>query len=212
MISPPPDEQTRAQLRVLIVAHHSGIVSRLAFWSGDRDLAEECAQQVWVQVAENPAEILQDPKPLQTLVQKAWNVLHNDRRRRGRRGEQQPGGDTIAALSDNANAERFGRRLLRLRPGRRDRDTRAVPQAAVDSCADPATAVDRRIDLTTAISQLSDRQQEALYLHYRDDLSPAGIALRMGISRQAAEKLLKSAFAALRKSPRLADWTEEVGR
>jgi RNA polymerase sigma factor (sigma-70 family) len=210
----PLDDKARGRLRVLVIAHHSEIVSRLTFWNGgDRGLAEECAQEVWAKVAADLKRYVGDPHPLNPLVQVAWNIHRNHFRKKKRRGEQRPGAETITALSDNSVAERLLRGVRRLGPDRRGRDTRAVPDAGPDSYPDPIGVADLNIDLAAAIAKLSPRQQEALFLHYRHDLAPAGIAIRMGITRQAAEKLLKNTFRTLKISPRLAGWAEEeVGR
>ena len=209
-----PDEEVRnQQLRTLIVAHHTAIVSRLAFRTGNRDIAEDLAQEVWVRVGSNPDHFIDHPHPLWELMKVAHDVARNAFRRQKRRGEQQPGDTAITALSDNSLADRMWRGARRLGQDRRRDIARAVPDTGADTQADPMWHADLRIDLAEAAAQLTERQQEALYLHYRHDMTPASIALQMGVTRHAAEKLLSKAFRSLRKSPRLTGWySKEVDR
>ncbi|MFC4066741.1 RNA polymerase sigma factor [Actinoplanes subglobosus] len=209
-----PDKEVRNhQLWTLVTAHHTEIVSRLTFRSGNRDLAEELAQEVWVRVGGNPGYFIEHQHPLWELMNIAHDLARNHFRKQKRRGEQQPGDTAITALSDNSLADRMWRGVRRFGQDRRRDAARAVPHTSVESQADPMWYADLRIDLAEAAGELTERQQEALYLHYQQDLSPAAIALRMGISRHAAEKLLGKAFRTLRKSPRLTGWNgKEVDR
>jgi RNA polymerase sigma factor (sigma-70 family) len=207
------DEVRNQQLWTLIHSHHNAIVSRLAFRSGNRDLAEDLAHEMWERVGCDVSSFFDDPNPLPSLMKVAHRVADTNSRRQRRRGEQQPGPDAITGLADNALAERLLRGVRRLRADRDVRDSRAVPYAGNDSHVDPMRYADLRMDMGAAVAQLTERQQEALYLYYRHDLSPNTIALHMDISRQAVERLLDKALKTLRKSPRLAGWNEEeVGR
>jgi RNA polymerase sigma factor (sigma-70 family) len=109
----------------------------------------------------------------------------------------------------NSRAASLLRGTRLLSNGRRRREARAAPQAGP---RDLLGQVEFNADLSGALARLNPRQQEAVYLHYREDLSPAGIAVRMGITRQAVEKLLRNAFKSLRVSPRLVGWAEEEDR
>jgi RNA polymerase sigma factor (sigma-70 family) len=194
------DDEAPQQLRGLIVAHHTGIVRRLAFRLGDRDLAEDLAQEVWVRVARDPRIIVDHEHPLDALGQITWNVLRNHERKQRRRGEQRLPDDTIAVLADNGLVERLLRGARRFGPDRRSRDSRAVPLIGTESAVDPMRSVDLQADLRNAMRDLSWRQQEALYLYYQEELSPQAIGLLMGMSRQGASKRDDEALdAALRR-------------
>jgi RNA polymerase sigma factor (sigma-70 family) len=209
----PDDEVRKEQLWTLIVAHHSEIVGRLAFRTGNRGVAEELANELWVKIGGDAGEFLDDPHPLEALMRMAHRIADTEARRRRRRGEQCPGSDAITGMADNAVAERLLRGVRRLSPDPHSRDTRAVPNADDGSSADPMTYADLRMDLGVAVAKLTPRQQEALYLHYRHAMGAASIATNMRISRQAVEKLLDKARRSLRTSSSLAGWNEEeVGR
>lgn len=198
--------------RSLLYAHHSAIVSYLYWMVGDRGIAEELAADVWVVVVHKPQWFAGHGDPRAALMSTARNHYRNYRRKRQRRGEQRPGVEMITRLLENRLVERLLGGVRRRGEERRGRDTRATPCTEPDSSVDPMAAVDRRLDLRRAIADLSPRRQEALFLYYHEDLAPAEIAERMGISRQAVEKLLKQSFIALKASPRLAGWDEtEVG-
>ena len=59
---------------------------------------------------------------------------------------------------------------------------------------------DVRIDLTAALTDLTERQREAIGLRYGDDLDMKAVAAEMGITVDGAKKAVRTALQKLRDS------------
>ncbi|MCR3732324.1 RNA polymerase sigma factor (sigma-70 family) [Streptomyces umbrinus] len=83
--------------------------------------------------------------------------------------------------------------------------------------ADGFAGVELRVDLERALSELSERQREALVLRYLADLPVRDCAAVLELGVDNMKKILKKALATLRTSPRMDSYTsagrtEEVHR
>ena len=85
----------------------------------------------------------------------------------------------------------------RERAGRYGRALEDAPEATVEGEAQGTRAA-----LEAALRILPEPQREVLLMRYADDLSPAEIALALGIPEGTAKSRLHAAVAALRADPR----------
>ncbi|MBM2620588.1 sigma-70 family RNA polymerase sigma factor [Actinoplanes sp. LDG1-06] len=94
---------------------------------------------------------------------------------------------------------------------RRSRKVPPAESAYGDGPADEDSinSADVRLDLCAALSELTPRQQQALYLRYTQDLNTADVGREMNMTRQGAAALLGKAREALRLSRRLRGWNDD---
>lgn len=72
------------------------------------------------------------------------------------------------------------------------------------------TGIERRVDVERALACLTERQREALHLHYIDRLTVVETAVLMGIGSNGVKNLLKKALERLRNTTALSDYRPAV--
>ena len=164
----------------LMLRYQNRLLSLLAHMVGQRDLAEDLAQEVFLRVYRARNSYVPGAKFSTWLFTIAGNVASNARRTKGRRREVR----LVPLASDSAplSLEAIALAASGLMP------TRQLDKAELCSA------------VQQAIGSLNERQRMAVLLAKFEHLSYADIAEVMGMSPQAIKSLLSRARCNLREA------------
>jgi len=165
----------------LLYARHKGAVYRYMLRQcGDRGVAEELYQDVWMNLIRARANYAVTAKFTTWLYRLAHNRLIDHYRSRA-------GGVPVSYDAD---------------------DGPVLDDVAAPAGADPAAIVDLRQQagrLLQLIGELPESQREAFLLQQESDMSVEDIAQATGVSRETAKSRLRYALARLRAGMREAE-------
>lgn len=163
----------------LVVRYQTRLVNLLEHMVGDRDLAEDLAQEVFLRVYRARKSYRPDAKFSTWLFTIANNVASNAIRSRFRRHEV----DLRMGSGDSSGSPPLERRLLA--------STGQIPARQLDKA-------EIRDVVRLALSSLNERQRLAVLLSKFEGMSYADIAETMALSPQAIKSLLSRARVNLR--------------
>ncbi len=161
--------------KTLVELHHKPLISFIARYTGDRDSAEDIAQEVFLRVFKAAKDYQPRAKFRTWLFTIATNLCLNE-------------------LRDNKNSPK----LIELSDLQEQEYTVAVPAAFSPEKA--AQDAELSAGVRKAIQNLPENQRIALLLRQYNEFSYEEISRIMGISTSAVESLIQRARQNLKKS------------
>jgi len=164
-----------AAFRVIVELHHKPLINFIARYTGDRDSAEDIAQEVFLRVFRAATDYKPQAKFRTWLFTIATNLCLNE-------------------LRDNKNAPK----LVELS----DLQEQEYPIAASASFSPEKAAQDAELSagVRKAIQNLPENQRSAILLRQYHEFSYEEISRIIGISTSAVESLIQRARQNLKKS------------
>ena len=162
----------------LVALHQNRLVGLLGHLTGDRELAEDLAQDVFLRLYRARGRYEPTAKFTTYLFRIAHNVALNSRRSKSRRKE--------SVIPDHSNS-RMGASPIRA----------AAEKSSVMPTRRAASGEVQSV-VQEAVERLPERQRMALLLHKFEDMSYADIGAAMDLSVSAVKSLLSRARESLR--------------
>ena len=181
-----PDVQTMLRVREgdedafarLVATHQSRLVRLLAHLSGDSEIAEDLAQEVFLRIYRARGRYEPTARFTTYMFRIANNVALNSKRSKSRRKER--------VVTDGSSTSAIGSPIYRA-----TENSNMMP-------ARRAASVEVQAVVQDAVQRLPDRQRMALLLHKFEEISYADIAMTMEMTTSAVKSLLSRARESLR--------------